>query len=482
MTASPLGPTRRRLTVAALVLCVFMAALEATVVATAMPTVIADLGGLSFYGWVTAGYLLASTVSVPVYGKLADMYGRKRWLLIGIAFFLVGSMASGLSRNIGDLIAFRVVQGLGAGAMLPLSLTVVGDLYSFAERGKVQGFFSGVWGVSAIVGPLVGGAIVKSLSWRWVFYVNVPVGLCAATLLAFAFVERVEKRGGRIQWVSAVTLTIASSLLLASVEGARSLLLLPVGAILLAVFIRLELRSEEPILPLALFKNRLFIVCIVLTTILGGLMMGTLTFLPLFVQGVLGGSPTVAGASITPMLVVWPITSAIIGRLLGRLGFRIPTLAGAVIVVGASVGLALVLREAGSSTWLHVFTGMFGAGMGMAVPSTLIAVQTSVRWDMRGAATASSMFFRTMGGALMVGALGSVLAAYLARSFSPEVVARMLDRSKPGAASGPLVAALASGIRFIFGIMAGASVLALGAALFFPRTDPAEMAGATAER
>ena len=455
-----------------------MAALEATVVATAMPTVIAELGGFRLYGWVTAGYLLASTVSVPIYGKLADLYGRKPWLLVGIGLFLVGSMASGLSQSIVELIVFRVVQGLGAGAMLPLSLTVVGDIYSFEDRGKVQGFFSGVWGVSAIVGPLVGGAIVKSLSWRWVFYVNVPVGLGAAAILMFAFTENVTKRSGRIQWPSAIALTVASTLLLAGAEGGQSFMLFPVALVLLLLFVRLEKKSDEPILPISLFRERLFVVSSVLTAILGGLMMGTLTFLPLFVQGVLGGSPTQAGASITPMLVVWPITSAIIGRLLAKIGFRIPIVTGGFLVAGSSLGLALVVREAASALWLHVFTGGFGAGMGMAVPSTLIAVQTSVRWAQRGAATASSMFFRTMGGALMVGTLGSILAANLSRSFPPDVVARLLDRSKGGDASGPLVAALASGIHLLFMIMAAGSFMALAAALLFPRTKPTEMAGA----
>jgi EmrB/QacA subfamily drug resistance transporter len=467
----------RPLTVLALVLCVFMAALEATVVATAMPTVIAELGGIRLYGWVTSGYLLASTVSVPIYGKLADLYGRKPWLLVGIGLFLVGSMASGLSRSITLLIAFRVVQGLGAGAMLPLSLTVVSDVYSFENRGKVQGFFSGVWGVSAIVGPLLGGAIVKSLSWRWVFYVNVPVGLAAAAALLFAFHENVTPRPGRIEWPSALALTVASALLLGGAEGGKAAVLVPIAAVLLFVFVRLEKRAAEPILPIALFRERLFLVSSVLTTILGGIMMGTLTYLPLFVQGVLGGTPTEAGASITPMLVVWPITSAVIGRLLARLGFRIPVVVGGVLVAGASLGLALVVHQQASAFWLHVFTGLFGAGMGMAVPSTLIAVQTSVRWEQRGAATASSMFFRTMGGALMVGALGSVLAANLMRSFPADVVERLLDRSQPGA-SGPLVGALASGIHLLFVIMAAASLLALAAALMFPGTDPREMAGA----
>jgi MFS family permease len=195
------------------------------------------------------------------------------------------------------------------------------------------------------------------------------------------------------------------------------------------------------------------------------------------VQGVLGGTPTEAGASITPMLVVWPITSAVIGRLLARLGFRIPIVTGGVLVAGASLGLALVVHQQASAFWLHVFTGLFGAGMGMAVPSTLIAVQTSVGWEQRGAATASSMFFRTMGGALMVGALGSILAANLLRSFPADVVERLLDRSQPGA-SGPLVGVLASSIHLLFVVMAGASLLAFIAALLFPGTDPREMAGA----
>ncbi len=271
-TPTPMRVTNRPLTVAALVLCVFTAALEATVVATAMPTVIAELGGIRLYGGVTAGYLLASTVSVPIYGKLADLRGRRPWLLVGIALFLIGSIASGMSRSIVELIVFRVVQGLGAGAMMPLALTVVGDIYSFRDRGRIQGYFSGVWGLSAIIGPLAGGAIVKALSWRWVFYVNVPLGLAAALLLVLGLHENVAKGHARIEWKSAVILTVASTLLLATAEGKTGLLLVPVVAVLLAVFIRFERKSKEPILPIELFRDRLFVVACVLTTILGGVM------------------------------------------------------------------------------------------------------------------------------------------------------------------------------------------------------------------
>ena len=474
--------TNRPLTMVALVACVFMAALEATVVATAMPTVIGELGGIRLYGWVTAGYLLASTVSVPIFGKLADLRGRKKWLLVGIALFLAGSVGSGLSRSLFELIVFRVVQGLGAGSMGPLALTVVSDLYSFKERGKVQGFFGSVWGISAVVGPLLGGAMVKVLSWRWVFFVNVPIGLFAAALLVAVFHESAVVHAGRIHWRSATALTLGSTLLLAAGEGREGLLLLPVAVLLLAIFIRLERDAPDPILPIDLFRDRLFSVNILLTIVLGGVSMGTLTYLPLFVQGVMGGSPTEAGASISSMLVTWPLASVVTGRLLPRLGFRIPIVTGALVVATSALGLAITVEQSASMRALHVMTGGVGLGMGMAVSSSLIAVQTSVRWERRGSATASSIFFRTMGGALSVAAFGSMLGFRLARSFPPEVIARVLgpDRAAHVDVSGPLLGALASGIHELFVIMGVAGVAGFAIALLFPATRPSEMAGAMA--
>jgi EmrB/QacA subfamily drug resistance transporter len=468
----------------ALVACVFMSALEATVVATAMPTVVAELGGIRLYGWVTAGYLLASTVSVPIFGKLADLRGRKRWLLVGVALFLVGSIASGFSQTLIQLIAFRVVQGLGAGSIGPLALTVVSDLYSFKERGRVQGFFSSVWGLSAVVGPLLGGAIVKVLSWRWVFFLNVPIGIAAALLLIVAFHERVSVQKGRIHWRSAAALTIGSTLLLAAGEGREGLLFLPVAILLLVLFIRLERGSPDPILPLDLFRDRLFSVNIVLTTILGGISMGTITFLPLFVQGVMGGTPTEAGASISAILFTWPLASVITGRLLPRIGFRLPIVAGALLVGTAALGLAMTVDQATNMRALHVLSGVLGLGMGMAVSSSLIAIQTSVRWERRGTATASSLFFRTMGGAVAVATFGSLLGFALAESFPPELIARVLgpDKSDRADISGSLVSALAGGIHRLFVIMGAGGVAAVMTALFFPATRPTEMVGAMASQ
>src|SRR4051812_7791217 len=474
--------TRRSLTVTGLVLCVFMSALEATVVATAMPTVIAELGGMALYGWVTAGYLLASTISVPLYGKLADLRGRKPWLLVGLALFLAGSMASGLSQSIGTLVLFRVLQGLGAGAMGPLSLTIASDIYSLSERGLIQGLFSAVWGISALIGPLLGGAIVRALSWRWVFYINVPLGLLAAVILVIGFIEDVKPRLARIDWAGAGTLTLASLLALGSGYGGRGVLLLPAALAMAALFVLTEKRVAEPLLPLSLFRDRLFWVASLLTIVLGGVMMGTVTYLPLFVQGVLGGTPTRAGASISPMLVGWPIASATVGRVLARTGFRGPVRLGVVCTAIASVGLAWQIAPHASAIWLGFFTGILGVGMGLAVTSLLIAVQTSVTWERRGVATASSLFFRTMGGALWVGALGSVLAMHLAQSFPPDVVGRLLGRAHGDGTSGiedvALREGLATGLRLLFQLMAGGAVFALGVSLLFPRTDAASLPGA----
>jgi MFS family permease len=366
--------------------------------------------------------------------------------------------------------------------MGPLALTVVSDLYSFKERGRVQGFFGSVWGISAVVGPLLGGAMVKVLSWRWVFFVNVPIGIGAALLLMGAFHESNVTHRGNIHWKSAIALTLGSTLLLAAGEGREGLLLLPVALLLLAVFIRLERDAADPILPIDLFRGRLFLVTIVLTVMLGGISMGTITYLPLFVQGVMGGTPTQAGASISAMLVTWPLASVVTGRLLPRLGFRLPIVIGSFLVAGAAIGLAMTVGAGTSARSLHLMTGALGLGMGMAVSSSLIAVQTSVRWERRGSATASSIFFRTMGGALAVAAFGSMLGFELSRSFSPDVIARVLgpDRADHVDVAAPLVGALASGIHELFVVMGIAGALAFGTALLFPPTRPTEMVGAMA--
>ena len=281
---------------AALLLALFMAAMEMTVVSTAMPTVVAELGGALHYAWVFTAYMLASTVTVPIYGKLADLHGRKPVMMVAMALFLVGSMASGQARSMHQLIAFRALQGIGAGGMQPMALTIVGDIFKIEERAKMQGVFGAVWAIAGLIGPLLGGIIVATLSWRWVFYVNVPFGIVSAAMLTFSLVETVEKRKHGLDVAGALVLSAAVVALLLGTDGEWPWVLLPVSVVLVAVFIAVEARAKEPILPLQLFKQRILATSSVLSALSGGAMVGLVTFVPLYAQGVLGSTPTEAAA------------------------------------------------------------------------------------------------------------------------------------------------------------------------------------------
>ena len=467
--------TNRPLTVVSLLLSLSMAAMEMTVVSTAMPTVVGDLGGIHYYSWVFTAYLLTSTVTVPIYGKLADLYGRKPVLLAGIAIFLVGSMASGLSQGIGALIAFRALQGLGAGAMQPTTLTIVGDIYSLEERARMQGVFGAVWGVAGLVGPLLGGIIVKYLSWRWVFFINVPAGIASAVLLMGALHEEVEHRRHSLDLAGAGLLTLGLTALLFGAHGRRSSAIgLPLAAALLLAFVVVERRAAEPVLPLDLFRQRVMAVATAAGALVGAGMISMVTYVPLYVQGVLGGSPTEAGASITPMVIGWPIASAISGRILPRVGFRILVRVGLSISAFAAIALALFLRPDASLRVPQAASALFGIGLGIANTALLIAVQTSVEWRQRGVATASTMFARTIGGTLAVGVLGGILAAAL--TSDPSIPADAADRllgPQHGAGLdaqvlGALSSSLQSGLATVFWVIAAIALAAAAISLFFP--------------
>lgn len=471
--------TRRAVTVAGLILAIALSALEATVIATAMPTVIGDLGGIEHYAWVANAYLISSSVTVPIFGKLADNYGRKPVLLFGIAVFLLGSAASGASRSMLQLVLFRALQGLGAGAMQPMAMTVVGDIFDLEERARMQGLFGAAWGLFGLIGPMTGGLIVHYLSWRWVFYINLPVGLAAAALVVVGLHERIDKRSHELDFLGAALLTAAVvSLLLASsgAAGGAALLAAALSAALFAAFVLAERRAAEPVLPLPLFARPVLFVSSLAGGIIGGAMIATLTYVPLFVQGVLRGSPTDAGGAITPMVIGWPIASAISGRLIPRLGFRRLILAGLFVTATAALALAATAK-AGSLNAIRASTLGFGVGMGLANTALLLAVQTSVAWQQRGIATASTMFFRTMGGAIAVGAMGGVLNASLAEdpSIPRDAASRVLSpegmSSLDPALLDRLGAALAGGLDAIFWIIAGMAAVGFVVALWFPRTQ-----------
>lgn len=480
--------TSRPLVVAALMMSLFMAAMEVTVVSTAMPTVIADLGGLELYAWVFTAYMLSSTVTVPIHGKLADLYGRKPVMLVGIVVFLLGSIASGQARTMTELIAFRALQGLGAGAMQPIALTIVGDIFSIEERGRMQGLFGAVWGVAGLSGPMLGGLIVKALGWRWIFYVNVPFGIVSALLLSVALVENIEKQKRKLDVLGALLLSGSILAFLSTGRGSSLWLSLAIGTVLLLAFLEVERRAKEPLLPLELFRKRWMAVASMAGALIGGAMVTTVTYVPLFVQGVLGGSPTDAGGAITPMVIGWPIASALGGRLLTRVGFRPLVVLGFSIAACAALSFAMLVGPSSTLTLPHVTTAAFGIGLGFANTALLIGVQSSVSWQQRGVATASTMFFRSIGGALAVGFTGRILADGIAAasSGSHEAASSLLG-PEHGRGLAPellhqLSGALQASLGTIFWVVAGLAISAFLVSLAIPELKGKEPANVEPQR
>ncbi|HEY6005725.1 MAG TPA: MDR family MFS transporter [Anaeromyxobacter sp.] len=468
--------TSRPLTVLALILGLFLAAMEMTVVSTAMPTVIAELGGLPLYAWAFAGYMLSATVTVPIWGKLADLRGRKPVLLAGLFLFLLGSSACGWAGSMGALIAWRAVQGLGAGALQPITFTIVGDLFDVHERGRMQGLFGAVWGLAGLVGPLVGGAIVHSLGWRWIFWVNLPFGIAGGAVLVLAYHERPERHEHRLDAAGAALLAVAVVAALAAVRSGRAaLLFFPVACLATAAFLAVERRAREPLLPLDLFASRVISVSSAAGALMGAAMMGTVTFVPLWVQSVLGAPPTSAGAAIAPMALGWPLASAISGRLIPRLGYRRLLFAGFATSAAAALALALVLRPGASLRVVQLVMASFGAGLGLANPPLLIAIQTSVPWNRRGVATASTIFFRTIGGTIAVGLLGGALSHGLARAGAdPAFVEKLLGPERAAldpAAVASVAGTLQGALSVVFWAGAAIAAGAFLAVLRFPHVE-----------
>jgi len=459
----------------------FLAALEATAVGTAMPTVVADLGGVSRYSWVFSAYLLAATTTVPMYGKLADLFGRRLIFTISISLFLLGSTLCGTAQSFTQLILFRAIQGLGAGGVMPVSVTLVGDIYSLEERGRMQGLFSAVWATSSLVGPAAGGLITDLLDWRWVFYINVPIGIAGVFLLRAFLKEEGERRVHSLDYLGTISLTLSVAvLLLALLEGpeqggwmnARTLGMMAFSIAGIALFLWQEGRAPEPMLPLELFRIR-----VIAVASLGGLLMGTLmyvaaAFVPMFTQGVLGGTAIDAGMTLAPMSIGWPIASTTSGWLLMRFGYRPFILAGAAFgILGC---LLLAAADPGSGKG-PVMVAMFFLGMGLGFTSTpyLLAVQNAVPWNRRGVATSSVQFFRSIGGAIAVAALGAVLNAHLASQLGREVDPNValnptLRATFPAESLQPLVDAIDGGLGTIYLVMAAMAAGGLVVALFFP--------------
>ncbi len=480
----------------------FIAALEATVVGTAMPTVIAALGGLNHYSWVFSAYLITSTVSVPVWGKLSDLYGRRLFYQIGIGIFLLGSVLSGFSGSMWQLIVFRAIQGLGAGALVPLGMTIIGDIFTLKERAKMQAYFSGVWGFSSVIGPIVGGFITDQLNWRWVFFINLPIGLAAALIMGVALKEPKYHKNPTIDYAGAALLMASITLLmLALVEGGttietlfapENLLFLGGAAILILLFVIVERRAKDPIIPFHLFANRTVSVAVGAGFLAGVAMFGAISFVPLFAQGALGASATEAGSLLTPLMLAWVSMSIAGGRLLPRFGYRTISIVGFFVLTLGFVLLSMFERGTGRF-FLYADLALIGAGLGLTMLTLLIAVQQAVEKTELGVATSLNQFSRSIGGAVGVAIMGAVLSAGLAANLlktanggsgvlsiaqaesfaaNPQALIDPQAQSQlPATALDALRAAMAAAIHKVFWVCAVLSALSLFVILFLPRSS-----------
>ncbi|HYI11371.1 MAG TPA: MDR family MFS transporter [Thermoanaerobaculia bacterium] len=478
---------RRRVVTAGVMTGMLLAALEATVVGTAMPTIVATLGGLAHYSWVFSAYLLTSTVSVPVWGKLSDLFGRRPLFQTGIGIFLLGSAACGFSQTMTQLIGARALQGLGAGALIPLAMTIIGDIFTLEERARMQGLFSGVWGVSSVFGPLVGGFITDQLSWRWVFLINLPVGIAAAAIIGFALIE--PKREGRatIDYAGATVLTVAVTMLLLVLgEGSSPQRLLRPGnlalivaiVVMLAAFIRIEKRAVDPVVPLDLFRNRVVSAAIIVGFLAGVAMFAGITFVPLLAQGVLGATATEAGSFLTPLMISWVLASIVGGRLLIRISQRNLVLTGLLLMLAGFSSLAMFSRTTPRAVFM-VELAVIGAGLGVTMLTLLIAAQHSVPREKLGITTSLSQFSRSIGGAIGVAILGAFLAAGLSEfSQDPNALVNAEARARMAPAElAQLQGALEGTLRTIFWACAAAVVAALAVAWTIPSGKVGEADG-----
>ena len=439
-----------------------------------MPTIVAALGGLAHYSWVVSAYLLTSTVSVPVWGKLSDLFGRRRLFQIGIGVFLAGSLACGAAQSMTQLIFARALQGVGAGALVPLAMTIIGDIFTLEERAKMQGLFSGVWGVSSVVGPLLGGFITDQLSWRWVFFINLPVGIAAAAIIGFALIERQRDERPSIDYAGATVLTLAVTILLLVLSAEQLVTLRNAGlaaltVVLFALFVMIERRAADPVVPFALFRNRVVAVAIIVGFLAGIGMFAAITFVPLLAQGVLGASATEAGTFLTPLMLSWVVSSIIGGRLLIRLGSRTLVIAGLLSMFIGFSGLAVFTRD--TPRGLIVGELIFiGAGLGLTMLTLLIASQHSVPREQLGITTSLNQFSRSIGGTVGVAILGALLTAGLAEfSSNPNALVNPAARAHiPAAELVALQGALQGTLRTIFGTCAVVSLAALAAAVLLP--------------
>jgi EmrB/QacA subfamily drug resistance transporter len=477
---------RRSLVLAACIMATFMAAVESTIVATAMPTIVAELGGFKLFSWVFAVYLLSQAVSIPVYGRLADLYGRKRVFHLGAGLFLIGSMLSGFAPSMVWLVVFRALQGLGAGGVQPIAMTICGDIYTPSERARVQGLISSVFGVAAVAGPSLGAFLVEHVGWRTVFWVNLPVGAAAIIMISLFLHETIEPRAHRVDYLGSLLMMLAiGALMLALVQG--SFLPPPItwgagiiGGLGLAALILHEARISEPMLPLELWTDRVIVIGSLGGGLAGAVMMGVSAFLPTYVQGALDRSPLTAGLVLGCMSVTWAFASIFGGRLMVRTTYRLAAVLGTLSLLAGSL-LLVLMTPARGVPWASMASLVMGIGMGLCNTAFIVSIQAAVPWAKRGAATSSCLFLRFIGQALGAASFGAVLNATIARR-SPqavELVNRLLDPASRATLSAAmrlrLTDLVSAGLHNAYWLAVAMSVVALALVLRLPaRLSPSQ--------
>lgn len=480
-TAPGIGTQNRVLVFIAALASVFITAIEATIVATAMPTIVASLGGFDLLSWVFTSYLLTQVVTISIYGRLSDLYGRKPILLIGTGLFVLGSMLCGFAWSMLSLVLFRVVQGFGAGALMGVGRALIGDIYHGAERARMQGYVSGVFVSAAVLGPVVGAFLATHTIWPMVFWVNVPVALIAGAILLWGFREHVEKQRQRIDWGGGLLICIGTGALMFALAQISTIgigiaaALIATSIVVLLVFVIYERTVPDPIWPSSLWQDRVTSSGNLVSLALGATMMGIAAYLPVYIQGVIGDSAFIAGLCIMAMSACSPVGAVLAGRIMLRGSYRTSAGAGAVVYIIGSI-MMTALNAHSSAAWAATSALLMGFGIGMNNNTYMVAVQSECAWNERGIATSTFIFCRILGQAIGAAAFGGILNARLSAYLGgrDDLVAKIMSSGSvrdtlPPDVAGPVIAQFDDALHLIFYILVALAVAVMAVGFMLPK-------------